>query len=89
MRHRILTCKHHPELRWSCKDVAWSGCYNGSRNIFFCGSPTGKGMFDDGSGLDCSAVQRDDADDVPGVVRECQCPANDLILAPEDALVKE
>ncbi len=35
-----LTCKHHPNLRWVCNGVAWSDeyGYNGSRNIFFCGS---------------------------------------------------
>lgn len=39
MRHVILTCKHHPELRWSCKSIAFSPghSYNGIRNIFFDG----------------------------------------------------
>jgi len=75
MRHRILTCKNHKDLRWTCKDIAWSGRYNGSRNIFFCGTPSGKGMYSDGSGLDCIGV------------RECDCPPDNLILAPEDSLV--
>lgn len=38
MRHVALTCKHHPELRWSCKSIAYNyptGGYNGLRNIFF------------------------------------------------------
>lgn len=74
---RILTCKNHPNLRWSCKDIAWDGHYNGSRNIFFDGVPSGKGMFSDGSGLDCTIL-----------VNECDCSSADLILAPEDSLVK-
>jgi hypothetical protein len=86
MIHRILTCRNHPELRWSCKDEAWSGFYNGSRNIFFNGEPTGKGMYQDGSGLDCSQYfpMREDP-----IVKECSCPASDLILAPEDVEVKK
>lgn len=88
MRHRILTCVNHPFLRWSCKDIAWSGHYNGSRNIFFNGESTGKGIYSDGSGLECSQYFCDE----PGLERfvtECPCPPSDLILAPEDALVKE
>lgn len=79
MKHRILTCKNHPNLRWSCKDIAWTeGCgYNGSRNIFFNGTPTGEGMFKDGSGLNCIGIG----------VEECNCSSKDLILAPEDSLV--
>ena len=81
MRHRILTCKNHPDLRWSCKDIAWTGGYNGSREIFFHGTPSGEGMFDDGSGLDCVEV-------VNGtIIEECDCPIKDLIIAPEDSLV--
>lgn len=39
MRHVTLTCKHHPELRWNCKSVAFTPGhgYNGSRSIFFNG----------------------------------------------------
>ena len=83
MRHRILTCKNHLNLRWSCKEIAWTdGCgYNGNRNIFFNGTPSGEGMFFDGSGLDCVTVK----DGV--LVKECTCPIQDLILAPEDELV--
>jgi hypothetical protein len=44
--HAILTCANHPDLRWSCKSIAWSegdpGCYNGSRNIFFFGNAEGE-----------------------------------------------
>lgn len=83
MRHRILTCRNHTDLRWSCKDVAWSGFYNGCRNLRFNGIPSGRGMFSDGSGLSCTCVQNET------VVQECACPSSDLILAPEDALVKE
>lgn len=83
MRHRILTCKNHPELRWSCKDIAWTdGCgYNSSRNLFFGGTPSGKGMYSDGSGLDCIKVKDG------SIVAECECPSSDLILAEEDKLV--
>jgi len=83
MIHRILTCKNHPNLRWSCKDIAWSGFYNGSRNIFFNGTPSGKGMFSDGSGLDCTQIDKDGK-----WIEECKCHSSDLILAPEDELVK-
>ena len=79
MKHRILTCKNHPDLRWSCKDIAWSGYYNGCRSIFFCGVPSGKGMYADSSGLDCDRWG----------ASECNCPASDLVLAPEDTLVRE
>ncbi len=82
MRHVILTCKNHPNLRWSCKEIAvTNGRYNGSRNIFFNGAPSGEGMYSDGSGLHCTEV-------VDGqYVRECTCPGSDLVVAPEDSLV--
>ena len=40
MRHVTLTCKHHPNLRWSCKEIAYSPGYgyNGQRSIFFNGT---------------------------------------------------
>ena len=87
MRHVILTCKNHLNLRWGCKDIAFTDGYgyNGSRNIFFKGEPSGKGMYEDGSGLDCTDYFPDRAEPV---VRECDCPATDLIRAPEDDLVK-
>ncbi len=39
MRHVLLTCIHHPSLRWRTKEVAANaiGQYNGARNIFFEG----------------------------------------------------
>lgn len=39
MRHLTLTCKNHPELRWTCKSIAFSPGYgyNGQRHIFFQG----------------------------------------------------
>jgi hypothetical protein len=46
MRHAILTCKNHPNLRWNCKEIAVSptgngglGSYNGCRNIFYSSWP--------------------------------------------------
>ena len=79
----ILTCKNHTNLRWSCKDIAiTNGGYNGMRNIFFQGIPSGRGMYADGSGLYCTEF------DGNMLVRECSCSADLLELAPEDALVK-
>lgn len=85
MRHVILTCKNHPELRWSCKEIAFSDDlgYNGMRNIFFDGIPDETGMYADGSGLSCTTVKDGK------IIKECTCPSEDLIRAPEDALVKK
>lgn len=85
MRHRILTCANHPGLRWSCKDVAWTEGvgYNGTRNLFFNGVPSGRGMYGDGSGLDCTVLTPEGE-----VARECECDTDQLVLAPEDALVR-
>lgn len=83
----ILTCKNHPNLRWSTKTIAITdGRYNGSRSIFFGGEPTTHGMYQDGSGLDCSTYFNNNGN--PRVIFECDCPARELILAPEDAMVK-
>jgi hypothetical protein len=84
MRHVILTCKNHPKLRWSCKEVAFSddGGYNGSRNITFDGEPSGSGMYADRSGLDC--CRRKDGE----FIKECTCPTADLIRATEDKDVR-
>jgi len=83
MKHRVLTCKNHPELRWSCKDISWTDGhgYNGKRHLFFKGTPSGEGMHSDGSGLDCIRVK----DGV--LVVECECSPADLVLAEEDKLV--
>jgi len=56
MRHVILTCKNHPDLRWSTKEAAvTNGRYNGARHLFFTGHiATFKGMHQDGSGIDVS-----------------------------------
>ena len=33
-----LTCRNHPDLRWSCKEMAWGEHgYNGIRHLFFFG----------------------------------------------------
>lgn len=87
MRHVILTCRHHTNLRWACKEIAFTDAhgYNGSRNIFFKGEPTGKGMYHDGSGLDCDIYFPGRVDPI---VQECSCSARDLIRAPEDKDVK-
>ncbi len=84
MRHVILTCENHPELRWSTKEIAvTNGRYNGQRNIFFKGVPTGEGMYPDGSGLYCSFVNPDGT-----LVKECDCHSGKLVVAEEDKLVK-
>jgi len=93
MRHVILTCKNHPNLRWSCKECAVNpdGSYNGSRNIFFNGEPTGRGMYHDRSGLDCSThiEQRNEAGELTGYrfITECDCSPSELTFAPEDSQV--
>lgn len=83
MRHVLLTCRNHPNLRWGCKEVAFSDehGYNGSRSIFFWGEPNGKGLFEDKSGIHCSTYF---AGDPPRIVEECKCSSRDLIRAPED-----
>jgi len=88
MRHVILTCKNHPELRWSTKECAVNsdGTYNGSRNIFFGGVPSGEGMYSDMSGLHCTQTQL--VDGHLQIIKECDCPSSCLTFAPEDALVK-
>lgn len=44
MRHVMLTCRHHPNLRWMCKSIATSpqGGYNGMRHIFYQGDKSRK-----------------------------------------------
>lgn len=72
MRRVSLTCINHPDLRWSCKEIAIdsNGRYNGCRNIFFDGS---------------TAVPHTNKALPPEYfVRECTCPADDLRLSPEE-----
>ena len=84
MRHVSLTCKNHPNLRWSTKSIAVSnGGYNGARNIFFNGAISSPIRFySDNSGVDCDSVVNIDGKDT--VVRECDCKFDCLIVAPED-----
>lgn len=81
MRHVTLTCKNHPNLRWSCKSLAFSPGhgYNGARSIFFHGalSDAQEGAAD--PSLIAASIRHPDAP-----VHECPCPPSDLILAPED-----
>lgn len=90
MRHAILTCMNHPNLRWSCKHIAFTEGhgYNGMRHIFFNGEPDGKGMYDDKSGLSCTTFIEGKDSVESRHVQECQCPGTKLILAAEDKLVK-
>lgn len=78
MRHVILTCKNHLNLRWSCKEIAFSDAhgYDGSRQILFLGQTPGI-RHDDGSGFTFFAADQ-----------ECTCSPQDLIRAPEDAMVR-
>lgn len=78
MRHAILTCRNHPDLRWSCKTIAVTGAnpgdpadYTGERRLFFDGRATG-GMHPSGVGVQTAFAP------------ECACPTGDLIIAPED-----
>ena len=65
----MLTCQHHPTLRWTCKEQAiTNGRYNGLRNLFF------QGTVDDLQGPDHSYG-------FPSVP-ECSCPASDLRIVP-------
>lgn len=66
MKHIHLTCKNHPDLRWSCKSIAFTPGfgYNGARHIFYNGTVGEK--------------SHPDAPDPP----ECPCPPSDLVLAP-------
>ncbi len=83
MRHVIITCKNHTNLRWSCKEIAFDDTYgyNGCRHIFFNGAYTGK-PFHDSSGFECERIVNGE------VIMECDCSPNDLVRAPEDVLVK-
>lgn len=79
MRHVILTCKNHPNLRWSCKEEAFSGDgygYNGARRIFFNGQTPGR-RYGDASGFKFNER-----------ACECSCDAKELIRAPEDKYVR-
>lgn len=98
MRHVILTCKNHTNLRWTTKEIAVTdGKYNGMRSLFFVGEPTldvngNPQMHSDGSGLICNDTIpiRNESGSVVNyrVVPECKCKADCLMLAPEDSLVK-
>ena len=84
MIHAVLTCKNHPNLRWSCKSIAVNtleegvtGVYNGCRNIFFCGEITDPpSLYADQSGVETNPAA------------ECTCPSKDLMIAPETKLIK-
>lgn len=67
------------------KKIAWNNSYgyNGCRHIFFQGTPSGKGLYDDGSGLDCTFVKDGKH------FKECNCSPRKLILAPEDKLIRD
>lgn len=57
MRHVLLTCKQHPNLRWSCKEIAFTdeGGYNGARSIFFNGELLANGKCDENA-TECSCL---------------------------------
>ena len=79
MRHVVLTCKNHPELRWSTKEIAvCNGKYTGARNIFFMGKTyTPPRFHSDMSGVECENAY------------ECSCSSGDLEVAPEDNQIKQ
>ena len=47
-QHIALTCKNHPELRWSTKNIAPIGC----RTIFFS-------LFGEGAQPECNCPAKD------------------------------
>lgn len=83
MRHVILMCKNHPDLRWSCKEIAFTDKhgYNNSRNLFFIGKGPWK-FYEDFSGIEPIDFHNKFA-------QECDCPPSFLIRAPEDSQIKQ
>ncbi len=83
MRHVILTCKDHPHLRWSCKEIAFDDehGYNGTRHLHYKGTVRiidgAPQMYSDMSGVQCDFLEP-----------ECACPVECLTRASEDALVR-
>ena len=73
MRQLLLTCKNHPDLRWSCKSIAFTPGYgyNGARHIFYFGSASDPHCHKGPEPL------------------ECTCPPTDLILAPGEVYTEE
>ena len=69
MRHVTLTCLHHPNLRWSCKEIAVDsiGRYNGARNIFYIGT-----------------AEDLESEKWVASEPECTCKASDLRFSPEE-----
>jgi hypothetical protein len=74
---RLLTCIHHPRLRWLCKTegVNSIGQYTGQRNIFFQGAIQNDGSIDVMIAMEKGGIL---------IVPECACPPSDLRFAPED-----
>lgn len=83
MRHVTLTCKNHPNLRWTCKSIAFTPGhgYNTQRNIFFHGAIDPKNP-----DADAEQILRDDVGMLTILIEECSCPASDLILAPGETM---
>lgn len=97
--HIALTCRNHPNLRWTTKNIGFIG----ARSIFFAGSveegkrrdgfnvadpfTTIKRWLDEGIIKDFedlrATVQSYKEMMDEGVVYECVCPGSDLIPAPE------
>ena len=72
MRHILMTCENHRDLRWNCKSIAVtdSGRYNQSRNIFFRGRAMADGSIQEIVTLESGERM---------VIRECSCPGSALI----------
>lgn len=89
MEHVHLTCKVHPMLRWSCKEIAYTPGYgyNGQRNLFFLGMFTGYGPSKwTGAITEQYSMIHPITNEI---VHECDCGARQLILAPEEKLTDE
>lgn len=79
MNHVRLTCINHPELRWSCKEIAISNSkYNGQRNIFFLGKYLGKDS--PSKRFDCLEVVNGE------LVCECLCSPDYLIVVQDEPI---
>jgi hypothetical protein len=67
--HAVLTCKHHPQLRWSTKNIAPIG----ARSIFFDGDVTSNGER-------YRYVPNGDGTERIEWIEECACPITDLVV---------
>ena len=77
MRDVAMNCKNHPNLRWTAKVAAIGNSlmnpgepaeYNGRWNLYFIGCP----------------ITDQKTYGIQPTFPECDCPVEDLLIAPED-----